>query len=94
MRADAAVARQGLRAARGARRGTVPRFKADLVTGLELRRARIQRASARRFPKIGGQRPRGALRAPLIDSEETPHPTALYQGLSVSQRPTPSRQIL
>jgi len=36
--ADAAVARQGLRAAGGARRITVPRFKVGLVAGLELRR--------------------------------------------------------
>jgi hypothetical protein len=51
VRADAAVARQGLRAAGGAGRVTVPRLKADLVTGLELRRARSRRASARRFPQ-------------------------------------------
>jgi hypothetical protein len=62
--ADAAVARQGLRAAGGARRAPVPRF-ARATGGRVQPSARCDRDFARRFPKIGDQPGSGALRAPL-----------------------------
>jgi len=71
VRADAAVARQGQRVAGGAPARTVPQ-RARLATGGSC--ATPDRRSLRAaLAKIGGQHAPGALRAPLIDSEETPH---------------------
>ena len=51
VRADAAVARQGLRAAGGARRATVPRFKASPSTGSSCAAPGVSASCARRLPR-------------------------------------------